>query len=442
MDKNTRFFADFATFGAGNYQNSNNSDAFGAAPTLETINPHSENLKEFNNTRLFKRLTEKHRPKPYWKQYQGIYRAVLGTSFLFNVLSALTASAVVFFFVQGLTGSMTASLLITVVLLSVLEYMKRETSSKLFHTYLQFKNLNFGMLAAVIILSAISTTASYFGASQVVESLTPPPALADVAEQTSGIEGQIAGIDQQIAAAQRNTWQGKLTPRSQRTVERLTESRAALTDELMRTRERTDMQNDMVQSEHLNETMANASTFALFTLICEIALIACLFYAQYYDFRSFAEYALSSGGVNTGQKQAPRVSDFTRNNSHSTAYNMAGDSVGSHAKIGFRYGQNYGQNYNQSPSRQTPEVATESVTQPVTHSVTQPVTQPVYALAYDSPANAASNAASNEASNTSERRCEHCESPYIYGHSRQRYCCEGCRMSAWRKKTGREIHRF
>lgn len=403
MHKNTIFSA----YPANNYQNGN-QDFSGnyEHAELATVNPHSENMREFNNTRLFKRLSEKHRPKPYWRQYQGIYRAVLGTSFLFNVLSALTASAVVFFFIQGLTGSMTASLVITVILLSVLEFMKRETSAKLFHGILQFKNWNYGLLFTVIALSAISTTASYFGAAQVVESLTPPPSLTDVAEQTAGIENQIAGIDQQIAAAQRNTWQGKLTARSARTVERLTESRAALTDELMRTRERTDMQNDVVQSEHLSETMANAGTFAMFTLICEIALIACLFYAQYYDFRSFAEYALATNPAAVSGNTPGNANRYTRfgsSNGHNSApayQNGHHNSV--HTPIGFKYGMN---------------AETENVTQTVTDSETNSETRAVSGL---------------------ERQCEHCQVAYIHGHSRQRYCGQACRISAWRKKNNRE----
>jgi hypothetical protein len=401
MHKNTIFSA----YPSNNYQNGN-QDFSGnyEHAELATVNPHSENMREFNNTRLFKRLSEKHKPKPYWKQYQGIYRAVLGTSFLFNVLSALTASAVVFFFIQGLTGSMTASLAITVILLSVLEFMKRETSAKLFHGILQFKNWNYGLLFTVIALSAISTTASYFGAAQVVESLTPPPSLTDVAEQTAGIENQIAGIDQQIAAAQRNTWQGRLTARSARTVERLTESRAALTDELMRTRERTDMQNDVVQSEHLSETMSNASTFAMFTLICEIALIGCLFFMQHYDFRSFAEYALATNPASGNTSvNANRYTRFASNNGQNSApayQNGYHNSV--HTPIGFKYGMNAG---------------TENVTQTVTDSETNSEPRAVSGL---------------------ERQCEHCQVSYIHGHSRQRYCGQACRISAWRKKNNRE----
>jgi len=361
---------------------------------IPTENPHSTHHKEFANSRLFKRLEEKHQPKPYWKQYQGIYRAIVGTSFLFNILSALTASAVVFFFIQGLTGSATASAVITVLLLAVLEYMKRETGAKLFHGYLQFKSAAFGLVATVVLLSAISTAASYFGAAQIVESLTPPPALADVAEETSGIEGQIAGIDQQIQAAQRNTWQGKLTPRAQRTVERLTESRAALTDELTRTRERVDIANDELAETHTGEMTTNASTFALFTLICEIALIACLYFMQYYDYRSFSEYAISR------DKNAQNAHAGTQNGTQN-GYRAQGTQNGYRTQpvtnetqqrpIGFEYG------------------ATKQHTQNVTQNVTE------------------------------NRFCAHCGTAYIYGHSRQKFCCDSCRIKNWKQKTGQEL---
>jgi len=376
------------------------------SPTLETTNPHSQRHKEFDNTRLFKRLADKHTPKPYWKAYRGIHNAVSGVSLLFNALSALTASALVYFFILGLTSSPLAAGVLTITLLGALEYMKRETGAKLFHGYLQFKSAAFGLVATVVLLSAISTAASYFGAAQIVESLTPPPALADVAEETSGIEGQIAGIDQQIQAAQRNTWQGKLTPRAQRTVERLTESRAALTDELTRTRERVDIANDELAETHTGEMTTNASTFALFTLICEIALIACLYFMQYYDYRSFSEYAISrdknAQNAHAGTQNGYRTQG-TQNGNAGTHNGYRTQPVTNETQqrpIGFQYG------------------ATKQHTQNVTQNVTS----------------------SNEGNaGTESRFCAHCGTTYIYGHSRQKFCSDACRIKNWKERTGREL---
>jgi hypothetical protein len=68
---------------------------------------------------------------------------------------------------------------------------------------------------------------------------------------------------------------------------------------------------------------------------------------------------------------------------------------------------------------------TENVTQTVTDSVTDSET--------DSETNSETRAVSGL-----ERQCEHCQVAYIHGHSRQRYCGQACRISAWRKKNNRE----
>jgi predicted nucleic acid-binding Zn ribbon protein len=369
---------------------------------LHTTNPHAERLKDFNNTRLFRRLEKKHEPKPYWKQFQRVYWAVFGVSFALNVLSALTAAALVYFFVLGLTGSTTASSIITGTLLLALETMKRETSAKLFHGWLQFKSASAGMVAAVIALSAISTAASYFGASETVEQFTPPPETIDVAVSTGPIEDQIAAIDQQILAQQKNTWNGVMTPRAQKVTDRLTASREKLTEELVRARERNDQMNDEITSEHDVTMTANAGAFALFTGVCEVALIFCLFYIQYYDYRSYAEYALASGGA-TDEKPggAPQIE---YNQPGHMGYNAAS---GARARgIGFRYAGSGG-----------------SETGSETGNVTQSVTDP----------------AGNEVTHPDRRHCIFCGQSYQYGHRKQKFCSDVCRVSAWKQRTGREV---
>lgn len=353
------------------------------APTLETTNPHSRNHKEFDNTRLFKRLADKHTPKPYWKAYRGIYNTVSGVSMLFNALSALTASALVYFFILGLTSSPLAAGVLTITLLAALEYMKRETAGKLFHGWLQFKTASPGMIAAVICLSAISTAASYFGAEATVKNFTAPPEVA--AAEISDIEGRMAQIDEQIAAAQKNQWRGVMTPRAQKTVELLTAERGKLQEEALRRQERADMIADETLAEHEETTEINSGAFALFTLISEIALILSLFYMQYYDFRSYSEYAMAKRGESAtgrGTERTPPGYDYGMNGNARNASERAG----THNKIGFQYG--------------------------------------------------------NRTNETKERTCEHCGTPYIYGHARQRFCSDQCRITNWKQANGREVTHF
>jgi hypothetical protein len=42
-----------------------------------------------------------------------------------------------------------------------------------------------------------------------------------------------------------------------------------------------------------------------------------------------------------------------------------------------------------------------------------------------------------------QRLCEHCQTVYTYGHARQRFCTEKCRIENWQDRNGKEIrHRI
>lgn len=395
----------------GFFNNNSNSGTFPneePATTLQTSNPYDGLHKDFNNSRLFKRLKEKHQPKPYWKSNRKMYLAVLSTSYLFNILSALTAAALVFMFVMGLTNSATISAVITAAALISLEYMKRETAGKLFHGWLQFKSAPAGLIATVVLLSGISTTASYFGAEATVMQFTRPVQLTDMSDQIAPLEGQIKEIDDQIKAAAQNTWQGKMTPRAQRTVDRLSASKAALTDELVRVRQRTDEMNDEATYEHEETTAMNASAFAFFTAFSELALLLCLFYCQYYDFRSFAEYAHVSAVAarsNPGSSRSNGQTGFRKMNGeglgglnhYEDSLDMANQmrqEVRDRPQIGFRYG---------------------------THVA-------------DSATNETRSLVAAGKNGNALRKCACCNEEYVYGHSRQVYCSDVCRITSWKAK--------
>jgi len=51
------------------------------------------------------------------------------------------------------------------------------------------------------------------------------------------------------------------------------------------------------------------------------------------------------------------------------------------------------------------------------------------------------NVTSSNAGNagTESRFCAHCGPTYIYGHSRQKFCSDACRIKNWKERTGREL---
>jgi len=288
-------------------------------PDFQTANPFSEHFSKFGKTRLFDRLQMKFTPKPYYYQYRTIRAVVLGSSFLFHVLSAATAAALIFLFVGKLIPSHLAAGAVTLAALAALEISKRETSARFFHDALQFGKLSPGLLVVVLALAAISTACSFFGAERAVRALTPPPDLLAADTVTAPVRAQIAAIDAQISDAKRNTWQGKVTTRSQRTIDRLTRSKELLLAEQVRQQNRVDSRNDATETEHTTTTEANASGFALFTLCCEVLLILCLWFLQYYDYRSFAEYCAKPTGKQPETSAATTVQAVTfSTNGHSS----------------------------------------------------------------------------------------------------------------------------
>jgi hypothetical protein len=376
----------------------------GQKPILETTNPHSDRHADFNNKRLFDRLEAKHKPKPYWKQYRILYLAVLGASFLFHILSACTAAALVYFFLFGLTGSLAMSGTLTLAALGALELTKRETSSKFFHTRLQFGKMSGGLLAAVLGLSVISTAASYFGAEKTVHQFAKGPALVNADSTTQPLRLQITDIDRQINDAAKMKWKGKLTVQGQNTLAALTSAKADLMAEQTRQQKRIDGNNDTALEEHKTTTTNNGQQFAAFTLLSEILLILCLFYIQYYDFRSFAEYAHAHAETTPEPPgpQAKATNGATQQNPvHAFSGNGNGLPKNERQPIGFAYA-------NRNAPARTQTVITENATQP---------------------------------GNDHLRNCEWCQRPYTYGHRRQKFCNDQCRINAWQDRTGRKLKR-
>jgi hypothetical protein len=346
--------------------------------SMQTVNPHSENFNQFENARLFARLQKKFTPKPYWKQYQILRVVVLLASYLFNALSAATAAALVYFFLFEMIGSVVASGVLTAAGLAILEIAKRETTGRFFNALLQFGRFSAGLAAIVVLLAALSVASSYFGAQRLVIEFTPP------AQQISGdsltaARDQITRIDKEISETRRQTWNGKITAPAQRTIERLNAQKETALAELVRQQQRIDSKNDAAETTHQTTTTAAAAQFGAFTLVCELLFILAAFYLEYYDYRSFAEHTKRPAEQTTGDAKNGSLAGELLNGSARPAAvaNLRAD--------------DYRLTKNVQPG------------------------------------------------NT--RSCEHCGKGYEYRHTKQKYCCDACRIESWQNRTGKEIRR-
>lgn len=348
-----------------------------AAPKLATTNQYSDSFSAFNDKRLFDRLQKKFTPKPFFQEYKILQTVSAVASYLCNALSAATAATLVFFFLAGVIGSAIVAGILTAVGLVVLELSKRETSTRFFNSLLQYGKFKPGLAAVILALSAASIASSYFGAQVAVVEFTPPAALVNPDSLTAPLQGQLKTIDRQIADARKTQWKGTTTRQSQRTIERLTRQRETLTAELVRIRQRTDNRNDQSETRHQVQTTTTASRFAVFTLACELVFLLCVWFLEYYDYRSFAEYGQHAQNETTGTQPAHAAAGVSLNGS--------GRPIVAHARAD--------------------DFRTVSVNV------------------------------------TNDRECKHCGKRYTYRHAKQKFCSDACRMDHWQEKNGKTLKR-
>lgn len=276
-----------------------------------TQNPHTLHFEQFSNERLMQRLQKKFTPKPYWAAFGLLRAVVLGASFLFHALSAATAAALIFLFLRALIGNNVVAGTLTAAALIALELTKRETAGRLFNSFFQFGKLSPGLAAASVCLMALSTAASYHGAKRAVHEFTPPPATLRADSLAAPLLAQVASIDKQIEAAQRMTWKGKPTSSAQRTLERLARQKETVLAEIARIQQRADGINDRTQAEHATALNLNAAQFGAFTAACELLLLLCLFYLEFFDYRSYAEHCRASSTHPDGEALATGTTGAT-----------------------------------------------------------------------------------------------------------------------------------
>jgi hypothetical protein len=261
-------------------------------PTFHTSDFYAESFDTFQQSQFFRRLEKKFTPQPYYIKFRPLQRIALFTSFLFNTFSALTASSLVYFFVKDTTGFHGAAIVVTVCALAVLEASKRKTGSLFFKDFLQFRKASAALAALVLLLTALSVSSSYFGAKKLVKQFTPPPALEDAAAAAAPIREQLAEIDRQIEKHLNNkNNRGAVYERSQRAAESLTKQKETLLAQWVNLENRTATKNETTATAHLSKTTLEAEHFAAVTLLLELLFLLCAFYLEYFDFRSFTEFA-------------------------------------------------------------------------------------------------------------------------------------------------------
>ncbi len=252
-------------------------------------NPFTKVFEKFSTEGTQQRLDAKFEHKPYHIEYKLLRLTALLTSYLFNGFSALTAAALIFFFVKSLAGSIAAGI-VTVGAILAIEAGKRFVGSAFFKQFLQYQKFAGGLFAVMVLLIGLSIVSSYFGGKQAVKAFSGSAVIISTDSTTAQVEEQIAAIDKQITdLSKQKDNKGTIYWTAQKAIDKLAEQKSVLMPELVRTRQKTDADNNTAIAVHTQATTLKGEHFALVTLLCELLFLICAYYLEFYDWRSFVE---------------------------------------------------------------------------------------------------------------------------------------------------------
>lgn len=177
-------------------------------------------------------------------------------------------------------------------ILIVLEIFKRLTIPDFVKNILQYKRVNWLKGCTIVLLMSVSITLSYFGARESVKLFTPDVILTNVDTSNQDYKARIMILEKRLNDIERtHTWQGKLTPKGQKSYNRITEQIAEIESNMLQNANRITNKNDEVVVKHTENTNTNAFVFSMITFVLDFSLLFLLAFCEYYDYRSLAEFS-------------------------------------------------------------------------------------------------------------------------------------------------------
>ena len=262
--------------------------------TFNTSNEFNEAFQAFQSTTLSKELTEKFRVKPFFEQYASLKRTVLFASYIINVFAVVTSFVGVFAFLEALVHSTILAAIFASIFLVLIELLKRFTIPKTVKEWLQFRKISVPLLFFSVVLIGLSIGLSYSGAHEAVQLFTPQATVTDVATPKKEYTDRIKQLEKQKKEIKRTmSWQSKLTPQGAKAYNEITAQIGHIENDMLQNINRITTNNDKTIQNHSETTTAKSSYFALFTLFFDLSLIVAFIFMEYYDYRSFTEFASS-----------------------------------------------------------------------------------------------------------------------------------------------------
>jgi hypothetical protein len=274
---------------------------------FKTSNEFKSYFEQFKTTTLAQRLTDKYRVRPFFERYKSLCRTMQIATYALNLFSVATAFMCVFAFLNIILPNALLSIVFSASFLVGIEHFKRLTIPNTFKAYFQFKEFNYLKIAFIVSLMLTSCFLSYTGAGDAVQQFTPKVTLIDTENMKNPYQSRIKNLEKQLKEVKRSqSWQGVLTPQGQKTYNAIQNQVNNLENQMFSEVNTATTKNDVSTNEHNTKTGAKAYYFSLFALILDLLLIGFFFFIEYYDYRSYTEFAtLEKDFANDVTNQTP-----------------------------------------------------------------------------------------------------------------------------------------
>lgn len=256
---------------------------------VPTNDIYKEAYAKYVNTSFTNSLEKEFRILPYHIKYKLMYWVALAFTYIFNVLSFATGSALVYFFFLSMMHQYLA-IAITLSLAVLLEISKRSTANTWAKNLFLTKKIGWDLLVVILVLSAISVIGSYHGAKKSIHEITPDfvAVQSDTLKDVTALNTKITELKTDKAKLEKQTdSKGTIYYQLQPSVNALTVQIAALENEVLAIQSDTRQSNTSGANTHEANTKITAGNVALIAVVSELFYLLLVVWCKYYRFKSY-----------------------------------------------------------------------------------------------------------------------------------------------------------
>lgn len=345
--------------------------------------------------------------KPFTQEFHTVYKVAQWGQTVAQVVTYCTSAALGVFaltHIIPLWWGVWVAVPLGLLFAFGVEKTKRVTLAIASKHLLKYKTFGFVGFVALLTL-CVSIAAALYGAKELPGVVYPTPTRSTDPAAVMALTADIDRVQSDIDRIQTTLRSEKNWVAENRTLPKLQKERAALVERRDAATTTAQGRGDADHAEALADRAAKVDKMQTYSvgaaIVAELVFLLCTGFIFYFLFRHFAEtnHDATDGGdtPETGNPATtPTIVPQSNRYSVGTTNGLPIQNA-ARPPIGFVYA-------NRNAPARTQPVETQNV-------------------------------------QGNQRLCEHCQTAYTYGHARQRYCKEGCRVAAWEGRTGKTLKR-